>query len=204
MIVEQLRGRFGDNFAYVVADDKTKEGLVIDPSGLTSKILGYAAKQGIRIIYVINTHRHGDHTGGNAEIAGKTGAKIVKHASSASQTDAAVKDGDILKIGELEARIIHTPGHSPDGISILIGKNLFTGDTLFIGECGRTDLPGGSSEQLWDSLLNKISKLDDDIEVYPGHDYGPLPHDSLGNQKRTNYTLERRTLEEFIQFMLEP
>lgn len=204
MIVEQLRGRYGDNFAYVVADEKTKEGLVIDPSGLTSKILGYAAKHGIKIVYVINTHRHGDHTGGNAEIARKTSAKIVKHASSASQTDVGVKDGDILKIGELEARIIHTPGHSPDGISILIGKNLFTGDTLFIGECGRTDLPGGSSEQLWDSLLNKITKLDDDIEVYPGHDYGPLPHDSLGNQKRNNYTLERRTLEEFIQFMLEP
>ncbi|MFQ5885319.1 MAG: MBL fold metallo-hydrolase, partial [Thermoplasmata archaeon] len=83
-------------------------------------------------------------------------------------------------------------------------KNLFTGDTLFINECGRTDLPGGSSEQLWDSLFHKIRILDDDIEVYPGHDYGPLHHDSLGNQKKTNYTLEPRTLEEFIQFMLEP
>ena len=204
MIVEQLKGRFDDNFAYVVADEKAKGGLVIDPSGLTSKILGFVKKNDIKIQYIFNTHRHGDHTGGNAEIARKTGAKIVRHTSSARKNYLAVKDGDVLKVGKLKVRIIHTPGHSKDGISILIGKSLFTGDTLFIGDCGRTDFSGGSSEQMWDSLFNKISKLDDDVEVYPGHDYGPLPHDSLGNQKRTNYVLEPRTVEEFVQFMLEP
>ncbi len=204
MIVEQMKRRFGDNYAYVVADERTKEGIVIDPSGLTDKILDFVSKKGLRIAYIFNTHRHPDHIGGNAELAREMGAKVVKHASSASGNDLAVNDGDTVRLGELEARIIHTPGHSPDGISVLVGKNLFTGDTLFINECGRTDLPGGSSEQLWDSLFHKIRILDDDIEVYPGHDYGPLPHDSLGNQKKNNYTLELRTLEEFIQFMLEP
>jgi glyoxylase-like metal-dependent hydrolase (beta-lactamase superfamily II) len=204
MILEQIKGRFGDNFTYVIADDGTREGAVIDPSGMVTDILNHVEKNGIKVVYIFNTHQHSDHTGGNAELASKTGAKTVKYASSADSNSVSVKNGDVLRIGELEARIIHTPGHTPDGICVLIGENLFTGDTLFINECGRTDLSGGSSEQMWDSLLNKIRNLSDDLEVYPGHDYGPRPHDSLGNQKRSNYTLEPRTLEEFIQFMLEP
>lgn len=204
MIVEQITGGLGGNFAYLVADENSREGVVIDPSSLSKDILRTVDEQGMKVLFVINTHGHSDHTGGNAEVAERTGARIVKHARSAGSTDLAVKDGDTLRIGEHDVRIIHTPGHSPDSISILIEKNLFTGDTLFINECGRTDLTGGSSEQLWDSLFNKISKLDDDLEVYPGHDYGPLPHDTLGNQKKSNYTLEPRTVEEFIQFMLEP
>jgi glyoxylase-like metal-dependent hydrolase (beta-lactamase superfamily II) len=204
MILEQIRGGFGANFAYVIADEDSKEGIVIDPSGMSKKILDSVEKMGIDVLYVINTHGHGDHTGGNQDIAGTTGASIVKHVSSAGPSDTGVKDGDVLKMGGIDVRIIHTPGHSPDSISILIGKNLFTGDTLFINECGRTDIGGGSSEQLWDSLFNRIATLDDDLEVYPGHDYGPLPHDSLGNQKKGNYTLEPRTIEDFVQFMLEP
>lgn len=199
-----MRGRFGANFAYVVADEESLEGAVIDPSGMAGKILRFAEKEGIRILFVFNTHGHSDHTGGNEEIAERTGARIARHPNSAGPSDLAAGDGDVLNIGDLEARVIHTPGHSQDGLSVLIEKTLFTGDTLFINECGRTDLPGASSEQLWDSLFNKICRLDDDIEVYPGHDYGPLPHDSLGNQKRTNYTLEPRTVEQFIKFMLEP
>ncbi|UCD92926.1 MAG: MBL fold metallo-hydrolase [Methanobacteriota archaeon] len=204
MSVEQIKGRFGDNYAYVVGDEKTKEGIVIDPSGLTDNILAHLRKEGLKIVYIFNTHGHSDHTGGNTELARETGAVVVKHAGSAGADVLAVNDGDSLRFGEMEAKIIHTPGHSADSISILVGKSLFTGDTLFINECGRTDLPGGSSEQLWDSLFHKIYELDDDVEVYPGHNYGPLPHDSLRNQKKNNYTLERRTLEEFIKFMLEP
>lgn len=204
MILEQIKGRFGGNFAYVIADERSLEGAVIDTSGLAGKILKFTEKNGISILYVFNTHSHPDHTGGNSELVERTGAKIVKHFSSAGPSDLPVSDGDVLVIGSLKAKVLHTPGHSPDGISILVGNNLFTGDTLFVNECGRTDLSGGSSEQLWHSLFKKICELDDDIEVWPGHDYGPLPHDSLGNQKRSNYTLKKRTLEEFVQFMLEP
>lgn len=204
MILEQFKARFGANYAYVVADEESTEAAVIDPSGIAGKILRFLEKRGLRLLIVFNTHGHADHTGGNVEMVEKTDAKIARHPSTADQSDIAVNDGDVLRIGQLEAKIIHTPGHSPDGISILVETNLFTGDTLFINECGRTDLPGGSSEQLWDSLFNKICKLDDDVEIYPGHDYGPLPHDSLGNQKKNNYTLEPRTVEEFVQFMLEP
>ena len=97
-----------------------------------------------------------------------------------------------------------SPGHSPDGICLLADKKLLTGDTLFIGECGRTDLSGGSSEEMYDSLFHKIAVLDDDIEVYPGHDYGERASSTIGSEKRTNYTLQPRSKEEFVRFMAEP
>jgi glyoxylase-like metal-dependent hydrolase (beta-lactamase superfamily II) len=86
----------------------------------------------------------------------------------------------------------------------LVDGKLLTGDTLFVGECGRTDLPGGSSESLYDSLFNTLMKLDNGIEVYPGHDYGPRPHSTIGEEKRTNYVLQNRTREEFVEFMRQP
>jgi glyoxylase-like metal-dependent hydrolase (beta-lactamase superfamily II) len=110
----------------------------------------------------------------------------------------------VLQVGSLEVRFIHTPGHSPDSISVLVGNKLVSGDTLFVGECGRTDLPGGSSEQLYDSLFNKLAKLPDEIEVYPGHDYGAEPHSTIAYEKAHNYVLKPRTVREFVQFMKEP
>jgi glyoxylase-like metal-dependent hydrolase (beta-lactamase superfamily II) len=100
--------------------------------------------------------------------------------------------------------VIHTPGHTPDGICLLVDNKLLTGDTLFVGECGRTDLAGSSAEDMYHSLFDKILALDDSIEVYPGHDYGNKPISTIGDERRTNYTLEKRTLEEFIEFMSEP
>jgi glyoxylase-like metal-dependent hydrolase (beta-lactamase superfamily II) len=115
-----------------------------------------------------------------------------------------VVDGDTLKLGKVHIRIIHTPGHSLDSICLLIDGKVLTGDTLFIGECGRTDFGDGSAEDMYHSLFDKLMKLDDKIEVYPGHDYGPKPHSTIVDEKRTNYTLEKRSLEEFIEFMSQP
>jgi glyoxylase-like metal-dependent hydrolase (beta-lactamase superfamily II) len=108
-----------------------------------------------------------------------------------------------LHIGNINVRIIHTPGHTPDGICLLADGKLFTGDTLFVGECGRTDLRGGSAEDMYHSLFDKILSLDDDVEVYPGHDYGNKPCSTIGYERKTNYTLEKRTVEEFVEFMKE-
>jgi glyoxylase-like metal-dependent hydrolase (beta-lactamase superfamily II) len=100
---------------------------------------------------------------------------------------------------------MHTPGHSSDSICLLInGQKILTGDTLFVGECGRTDLPGGSSRNLYDSLFGKLLNLGDEIAVYPGHDYGPKPFSTIGEERNTNYTLKPRSLEEFITFMSQP
>jgi glyoxylase-like metal-dependent hydrolase (beta-lactamase superfamily II) len=101
--------------------------------------------------------------------------------------------------------VLYTPGHTPDGICLLVdNQKLLTGDTLFVGECGRTDLPGGNAKILYDSLFNKLLKLDDAIEVYPGHDYGVKPSSTIGYERKTNYVLKPRNLKEFLAFMNQP
>jgi hydroxyacylglutathione hydrolase len=196
--------RHGDNFSYVIADETTLEAIVIDPSFNSDEIARIVRERGLQVKYVVNTHQHADHVAGNEEIKSAFNAKIVTHKLARTRKDVSVVDGQTLALGNLTAKIIHTPGHSPDSICILVGNRLFTGDTLFVGECGRTDLPGGSASDLYGSLFGKLMKLDNNVEVYPGHDYGRKPHSTIGEEKRTNYTLEKRTRQEFIEFMKEP
>lgn len=194
----------GDNFSYVIADEKTKEAAVVDPSFNSAEIISLLNSQGFRAKYVIDTHYHFDHTSGNQDIKAAFGAKIVAHKLSRIAKDIVVVDEDIVKVGEIRIKIIHTPGHSPDSICLLFDNKLLTGDTLFVGECGRTDLPDGNARDMYHSLFDRLMELDDNIEVYPGHDYGPRPYSTIGLEKKTNYTLEKRTLEEFIEFMKQP
>ncbi len=203
MLFVQIKER-GDNFSYVVADEANKEAAVVDPSFNVNAILNLATEKGLKIKYVIDTHRHQDHIAGNEQIRSRFGSKVVSHKLSNIGADTQVADGDTVKVGKVIIKIIHTPGHTNDSICLLLDNKLLTGDTLFVGECGRTDLPGGSSKDMYDSLFNKLLKLDDKIEVYPGHDYGPKASSTIGEEKRTNYTLEKRTLEEFVEFMSSP
>jgi glyoxylase-like metal-dependent hydrolase (beta-lactamase superfamily II) len=203
MIFAQIPISEGKNFTYIFGDEKTGEAAVIDPGYDVKKVLEQAQLLKVRLKYIFNTHSHGDHTAGNSQIKKKTGAKVVMHASASLSKDIAVKDQDCLRVGELVVKVIHTPGHTPDSICLLVDNKLFTGDTLFVGECGRTDLSGGNSKDMFHSLFDKILSLDDGVEVYPGHDYGERPSSTIGREKKTNYTLEKRTLEEFIQFMKE-
>jgi len=191
----------GDNFSYVIADEATRECAVVDPSFNTDAIIRLVKDQNLLVKYIIDTHNHFDHTAGNEEIKSTFGAKVVAHKLADIDKDISVDDGDTLMLGKIAIRVIYTPGHTRDGICLLADGKLFTGDTLFVGECGRTDLPGSSSKDMYDSLFNKLMKLDDSVEVYPGHDYGSRPYSTIGLEKRTNYVLEKRTLEEFIEFM---
>lgn len=195
-----------DVFCYILGCEDTHKGLVIDPAGEEERILKTARASGLTIESVVNTHGHPDHTCGNRKIAEQTGAKIYMHAlddrffntpqgqSMAMQmgftpspsADVHLEDGDIIPFGDKGLAVLHTPGHSPGGICLYVENNLFTGDTLFVGAVGRTDLPGGSMETLLRSIKDRILPLPDETIVWPGHDYGGSPTSTIALEKRHN------------------
>lgn len=200
MEVRQLKIGGLENFVYVCWDTETKEGFIVD--SCEPEKIGDAV-EGMSIRYIFLTHGHFDHITGCEELGEYLDAKIVAYKSSHAFHHIGVEEGTEFTVGKIKIRILHTPGHTEDSICILANGKLFTGDTLFVGECGRTDLPGGNSEQLYYSLFEKILSLDDSIDIYPGHDYGESPKSTIGYERRHNYTLQQRTLEEFVRFMRE-
>lgn len=194
----------GDNFSYVIADETAGEAAVVDSSYSAGEIMRVLKTQNFTLNYIINTHGHSDHTAGNSELRSALGGQIVAHHLSNVEHDVAIDDGTVLMVGEVEVKVIYTPGHSTDGICLFVGRQkLLTGDTLFVGECGRTDLPGGNSRSLYESLFGKLLALSDEVEVYPGHDYGKTPSSTIGEERRTNYALQPRSVSEFVDFMRE-
>jgi glyoxylase-like metal-dependent hydrolase (beta-lactamase superfamily II) len=204
MKFKQIETPLSSNFVYVIADEDSKEAAVIDPSGMNKEVTATLEEWRDTLKYVIHTHGHGDHTGGTQSLLAQTGAKLVAHPGSPGHPTVTVRNNERLYLGKIELVFMHTPGHSYDSICIAAGKYLFTGDTLFIDECGYAEQVGGDSNLMWDSLLNKIMKLDDDYIVCPGHDLkaSSKKMDTLGNQKKTNFALKPRTKEEFKAFML--
>lgn len=203
VLLEQIPVGSYKNFSYIVADKVSSDTAIFDPAWEVQSLLSRIKDNNLKLKYIINTHAHLDHVQGNAEIALRTGAKIVMQKSSFGRKDIGVNDGDELTLGEnVRLRFIHTPGHSPESMCIRVNDfALITGDTLFIGECGRVDLPGGDPSVLYDSF-EKIRNLSPDLIVYPGHDYGKTPFDTLGEQLKTNYTLAKMSREEFVKFMM--
>jgi glyoxylase-like metal-dependent hydrolase (beta-lactamase superfamily II) len=196
MIFQQIRAGGDRNFGYLIGDEETKEAAVIDPSYSPKELVRAAKEQNLKIVYVIGTHGHGDHTNGISALKKKTGAKMVMHTSSPDNPDIPVVDGDTLKLGQLELKIIHTPGHTSDSMCILAGDKLVTGDTLFVGKIGGTGADEAARIE-HDSLFNKLMKLDDAIEVYPGHDYGVAPTSTIGHERQTNPFLLRKDFKDF-------
>jgi len=200
MIFVQMLIGFMLNFTYLIGDEKSSIASVVDPAGEVDRILKEAEKFDLKIEYIINTHAHFDHTYGNDEIVSRTGAKIIMHETSRAKKDISVGDGGLIEVGELKIKVIHTPGHTPEGICLLVDKKLLTGDTLFVGGCGRADFLESNPKELFRSL-QKLMKLDGDIEVYPGHDHGEKPYSTIDYEKNNNYALNFQTEEEFIKFM---
>jgi glyoxylase-like metal-dependent hydrolase (beta-lactamase superfamily II) len=201
MILKQIPVGSMANFTYIIGDEKTKVAAVVDPSWDLEKVLDTLKVNDMKLQYIINTHTHFDHVLGNEQLAELTDAKIIMHKNSTLDKDITVEDGSTIQVGSLNIKIIHTPGHSKDAICLLIEDKLFTGDTLFVGSCGRIDLPGGNASELYDSLFGRLAKLDERIEIYPGHDYGSKPSSTIGDEKKTNHVLKPRTREEFMLFM---
>jgi len=192
------------NFGYLLADPAAGVAAAIDPSFDGRSLEAEAERLGVRVAYVLLTHGHPDHVGDAERLARAAGAKVAAHRLARVRKDVELEDGTLLELGGVAVKVLHTPGHTPDSCCFLAGRALFTGDTLFVGECGRVDLPGSSVEAMHDSLLRVLRGLPDDLVVYPGHDYGRAPTSTMGAEKAGNYTLRPRTLEEFRRFMREP
>ena len=205
MMVKQYEvGNFAV-FSYLVGDEEAKEGLFIDPADETDRLLSEAKSFGLKIKYILNTHSHVDHVMGNAEMVKKTGAKIIIHeeeaeylvrtpsyllemfnATPSPAADILVKEGDVIQVGQIELKVIHTPGHSPGGISLYMDGIIFTGDTLFVGSVGRTDFPSSSWEELEASIRKKLYVLPGSTVVFPGHNYGSTPTSTIQYERRHN------------------
>ena len=188
MIIRQIAIGYMDNFSYVIGCEKTRKAMVIDPGSDPQQIMAVAEKDNLEIETILNTHGHGDHTAGNAPLKELTGARILIHDLDGDQyprADVRLTNETTLELGDITFDIIHTPGHTPGGICLFAQGNLFTGDTLFVGDSGRTDLPGGDRPTLGASI-RRLMKLPDDTVVWPGHDYGPTPTSTLGWEKRHN------------------
>ena len=206
MLVKQYEvGNFAV-FCYLIGDEESQEGLFIDPADDANTLLAEAKFFGLnKIKYIVNTHSHIDHIMGNAEMAKKTGAKIVIHeedaaalvrtppymlemfrATASPPADSVVKEGDVIQVGNVKLKVLHTPGHSAGGICLYFDGMVFTGDTLFVGSVGRTDFPGSSWEVLEASIRQKLYVLPGETVVFPGHNYGSAPTTTIQYEKRHN------------------
>lgn len=205
MFTKQMQvGQFAV-FAYLVGSETAGEAIVIDPAGDTDLILREAAKHKLRIRYIVNTHSHVDHVMGNKRMKEVTEAQIVIHEADAADlanqpayvlsmfgaepsppADVTVRDSDLITVGDVSLRVLHTPGHSPGGMCLHVDGLVFTGDTLFVGGVGRTDLQGGSWETLVSSIRTKLFTLPDSTVVLPGHNYGAAPKSTIGVEKVNN------------------
>ena len=191
-----------DNFTYAIIDEKNRKSIIVDPSWDLETIFDFLVKDKIENTFIINTHSHFDHVLGNDQVVKRTGAKIIQHKRSPLKKDIEVNDGESIKFGDLEIKILHTPGHSGDSICLIIDdKMLLTGDTLFVGSCGRLDLPGSDPNEMYYSIYNKLINLDGNLIVYPGHHYGNTKTSTLGKEKSTNFVFKFHNIHDFLNFM---
>jgi glyoxylase-like metal-dependent hydrolase (beta-lactamase superfamily II) len=206
------------NFAYLVGDRETGEALIVDPAYAVRELVEIAGADGMRIAGALVTHYHPDHVGGSmmgwdiegvAELLAVDGvdgrihvhreeAFGVKRVTGASDSDLVLHDGgDVVTVGSVDVTLMHTPGHTPGSQCFLVDGRLVAGDTLFLDGCGRTDLPGGDSDELYHSLTQRLAVVPDDTVLYPGHLYSAEPHATMGETRAHNYVFRLPTIEQW-------
>ncbi len=208
------------NYVYIIGDPTTRKAAVVDPAWEIDRIIEYVQSKDYTIEQILVTHYHQDHIGGNlfgqsiqgaAEMVGKISAKLyvnkheaegVKKVTGLSDSDLVkVEAGDVVKVGNLEVKYIHTPGHTPGSQCFLVEGNLISGDTLFVNSCGRVDLPGSNVEDMYHSLNHTLKNLPDETVVYPGHAYSSESSTTIANQKRHNMYMRFNNLDDFLMAM---
>jgi glyoxylase-like metal-dependent hydrolase (beta-lactamase superfamily II) len=206
------------NFVYLIGDRESGDAVAVDPAYAPAELLDVLEADGMHLVGALATHYHADHVGGSLfghEIAGVTDllertsvpihvqrdeAPWVVRAAGVSKDNLVEHDADdVLEVGDIRIRLLHTPGHTPGSQCFLVDGRLVAGDTLFLNGCGRTDLPGSDPAAMYDSLLNRLARLPDDTVVYPGHLYSEDPSATLGETKRWNPVLAPRSAEEWFR-----
>ena len=183
--IEVIPVGFLDTNCYLIYEDDTRLAALIDPGEEPQKILRKVTELGLTLKYIIHTHGHFDHVGADRTIKEKTGAAILIHQADAPMLDKVtperlIHDGETIELSWLKLRVLHTPGHSPGGICLVGSGYVFTGDTLFQGAVGRTDLQGGNEEALFHSIREKLMSLPDGFAIYPGHG----PESTIGQERK--------------------
>ena len=202
------------NFVYLIGSTETREAAVVDAAWEIDTILGVAAEDEIKITHAFVTHTHPDHVGGRfagveipgvVELLGKCDAKVVVHKTEAeflkelSPSDLVkAESGDEIDIGGVKIQLLHTPGHTPGSQCFLINNRIVSGDTLFIGSCGRVELPGSDPEQMYRSLTQKLMALPDETILFPGHNYANQPTSTIGTEKQRNPYFQFGSLKQFL------
>lgn len=205
------------NFVYLIGSMESRKVAVVDAAWEIDEILRIAAEDDMEVTHAFVTHTHPDHVGGRfagveiegvTELLGKCKAKVVVHKAEAEFLKG-LAPSDIVKaesgvkidVGGIEIQLLHTPGHTPGSQCFLVENRIVSGDTLFIGSCGRVDLPGSNPEQMYYSLTQKLMALPDDTILFPGHNYSDRTTSTMGEQKRTNPYLQFHSLKQFLAAM---
>jgi hydroxyacylglutathione hydrolase len=193
------------NYVYFVGDPNTHEVAVVDPAWDVERIVDLAQENDLTITKILITHSHFDHINGVEDLLNRTKAKVYINKMEAEFMKAVwpdlvkVESGDTTRVGEVDITFLHTPGHTPGSQCFLVQHHLISGDTLFIGACGRCDLPGSNPEDMYYSLTQKLAKLDDRTVVFPGHNYAARPYSTIKDEKRFNPYLQFQSLQDFLR-----
>lgn len=226
MYFKQIRSKDeSGTLSYLIADETTKNGIIIDPNVEDLQTITYLIdEENIKLNYVIDTHTHADHVSAASDLNTLYGSKLVMHsktiekvnitteadsfgigdivrANAKNVVDKFVEDNDELIVDSIKIKFLYTPGHTDNHVALLIDDMLFTGDLLLAGQAGRSDLPGGNTEDQYDSIYNKVLRLPDNIKIYPGHDYEETEYVLLGDEKKDNPFLNQPNKKAYVEFV---